>query len=66
MKKLAGGTQDCKHYRSKRSETADPLDNLVAGVPAIRASDYSVGMSAFGGKADTTFGGPAFVVAIRA
>jgi hypothetical protein len=30
------------------------LDNLVADLRAIRASDYWVGMSAFGGKADMT------------
>ena len=42
------------------------LDNLVAGLPTIRASDYWVGTSAFGGKADMTICGrmSAFVVAI--
>src|SRR5262245_7915788 len=30
------------------------LDNLVAGLPTIRASDYWVGTFAFGGKADRT------------
>jgi hypothetical protein len=30
------------------------LDNLVAGLPTIRASDYWVGTSAFGGESDMT------------